>query len=75
MQMTYVYLLESVSFPAACRAYRRSADTTQIAQRRPVPHTAKFRPWRLITYIAFSDERKAVAFEGYLKTGSGRPFR
>lgn len=39
-----------------------------------VPHTAKFRPWRLRTYIAFSDENLAFAFEKYLKSGSGRAF-
>jgi len=28
----------------------------------------------LVTYVAFSDEQKAVAFERYLKTASGRAF-
>jgi hypothetical protein len=28
----------------------------------------------LKTYIAFSDEKRAVAFEKYLKSGSGRAF-
>jgi len=37
-------------------------------------HTAKFKPWRLVTYVAFSDKAKAVAFERYLKTASGRAF-
>lgn len=39
-----------------------------------VPHTSKYRPWLLKTYIAFSDEKAAFAFEKYLKTGSGRAF-
>jgi putative endonuclease len=39
-----------------------------------VPHTSKFRPWRLKTYIAFSDEKQAIALEKYLKSGSGRAF-
>ena len=34
----------------------------------------KYRPWRLKTYIAFSDEPRAFQFEKYLKTASGRPF-
>jgi predicted GIY-YIG superfamily endonuclease len=38
------------------------------------PHTSKFKPWRLVTYIAFSDESKAAAFERYLKSGSGQAF-
>jgi predicted GIY-YIG superfamily endonuclease len=39
-----------------------------------VPHTAKFRPWRLKTAIAFASQDRAVAFERYLKTSSGRAF-
>jgi predicted GIY-YIG superfamily endonuclease len=39
-----------------------------------VTHTAKYRPWRIKTYIAFADEVRAVAFEKYLKSGSGRAF-
>jgi predicted GIY-YIG superfamily endonuclease len=37
-------------------------------------HSSKFRPWRLVIYIAFSDRSKADQFEAYLKTGSGREF-
>jgi putative endonuclease len=39
-----------------------------------VPHTAKFRPWRIKTAIAFRDRSKAAAFETYLKSPSGRAF-
>jgi putative endonuclease len=38
------------------------------------PHTAKHKPWRIQTAIAFESEAKARAFEKYLKTGSGREF-
>ena len=38
------------------------------------PHTSKFTPWKLVTYVAFSDERKAETFECYLKSGSGHAF-
>jgi predicted GIY-YIG superfamily endonuclease len=37
-------------------------------------HTSKYVPWKLVTYVAFSDERKAEAFERYLKSGSGHAF-
>jgi predicted GIY-YIG superfamily endonuclease len=37
-------------------------------------HTNKYRPWKLVTYIAFSDEKKADVFEEFLKTGNGRIF-
>ena len=36
--------------------------------------TAKHRPWRIQTAIAFESEAKARAFEKYLETGSGREF-
>ncbi len=39
-----------------------------------VVHTSKYRPWTLVTYVVFSDEAKAFAFEKYLKSGSGRAF-
>ncbi|MGA7840315.1 MAG: GIY-YIG nuclease family protein, partial [Candidatus Acidiferrales bacterium] len=39
-----------------------------------VTHTAKYRPWRLKSYVAFADEARAIAFEKYLKSGSGRAF-
>ena len=39
-----------------------------------VPHTAKYRPWKYETVIAFRSKQKAVDFEKYLKTHSGRSF-
>jgi predicted GIY-YIG superfamily endonuclease len=39
-----------------------------------VLHTTKWRPWRLKTYIAFSDRAPAVQLERYLKSASGRAF-
>jgi predicted GIY-YIG superfamily endonuclease len=38
------------------------------------PHTARFRPWRTLVTIEFSDTERARAFERYLKSGSGREF-
>jgi putative endonuclease len=74
--MKYVYLLESLSTPK--ETYVGLADDLparlaahNAGQSR---HTSKFRPWRLVTYIAFSDEAKAAAFERYLKSSSGRAF-
>lgn len=37
-------------------------------------HTAKGGPWALDVLIEFADERRAVAFERYLKSGSGCAF-
>ena len=74
--MKYVYILESLNFE---HFYIGITDDlrTRLAKHNAgeVPHTSKFRPWRrLKTYIAFSDEKQAVAFEKYLKSGSGRAF-
>lgn len=38
------------------------------------PHTARFRPWQFHVVIELPDEQRAVAFERYLKSGSGRAF-
>lgn len=38
------------------------------------PHTARHRPWQLHVVIEFPDEPRAIRFERYLKSGSGREF-
>jgi len=74
--MTYVYLLESIVFPGQIYVGHTHDLRARLADHNAgkSPHTAKYKPWRLITYIAFSDEAKAIAFERYLKTASGRAF-
>jgi predicted GIY-YIG superfamily endonuclease len=37
-------------------------------------HTAKFTPWEVVWYSAFPDKYKALEFEKYLKSHSGRAF-
>jgi putative endonuclease len=74
--MKYVYMLQSVDDPA--RHY--TGFTANLKERLArhnageVSHTAKFRPWRIITHVAFSDDERAIAFEKYLKSASGRAF-
>ena len=74
--MKYVYLLESIDFPE--ESYVGLTDDLGVRFKDhnagKSPHTAKFKPWRIVAYVAFSSEAKAVAFERYLKTGSGRAF-
>jgi putative endonuclease len=38
------------------------------------PHTARAGPWDVDVVVAFADEKRAVAFERYLKSGSGVAF-
>ena len=37
-------------------------------------HTVSLRPWHLHVVIQFPDEKRAIRFERYLKSGSGRAF-
>jgi putative endonuclease len=39
-----------------------------------VPHTSKYVPWTIKTYIAFDNGKQALGFEKYLKSASGRAF-
>ncbi len=74
--MHYVYVLESDVDPA-----RFYVGLTTDLERRLQEHNAgksihtnKYRPWKLSVCIAFSDRTKALQFERYLKSGSGRAF-
>ncbi len=73
--MKYVYILESL---VSEHFYVGISDDlgTRLAKHTAgeVAHTAKYRPWRIKTSIAFTDERQAFAFERYLKSASGRAF-
>ncbi|MDL2401566.1 GIY-YIG nuclease family protein [Rhizobium mayense] len=74
--MKYVYILTSHEFPD-CHYVGVTGDLkARLAKHnaKEVPHTSKYAPWSLKTYVAFSDESQAVAFEKYLKSGSGRAF-
>lgn len=74
--MKYVYLLQSIEFPDQNYVGLTDDLRTRMSDHNQgrSPHTAKYKPWRLITYVAFSDERKAIEFERYLKSASGRAF-
>jgi len=74
--LRYVYILESVAdaehfyigVTADLRARLKKHNARQVS------HTSKFAPWRIKTYVAFSDEHQALEFERYLKSGPGRAF-
>ena len=74
--MTYVYILRSLEHPD--RFYIGvTADLRSRLQKHnacEVAHTSKYAPWAIKTYVAFSDENQAFAFEKYLKSASGRAF-
>ena len=74
--MHYVYLIKSIENPVQ----RYVGITSDLKGRLKAhnegrsPHTSKFKPWQLVTYLAFSNKSKAVEFEQYLKSGSGHAF-
>ena len=74
--MFYVYLLRSESDPSQTYIGLTDDLKARLAKHEEggSPHTAKYRPWTLVTYMAFSSRDQAAAFETYLKSGSGRAF-
>ena len=74
--MKYVYILRSLELPDRYYIGVTSDLKARLAKHnaKEVPHTSKYAPWSLKTYVAFSDDAQAFAFEKYLKTASGRAF-
>ena len=74
--MWYVYIIRSVGsreqeyIGATADLKRRLSDHNAGRSK----HTAKFKPWELAWYCAFPDKYKALEFERYLKSHSGRAF-
>jgi putative endonuclease len=76
MHFSYVYILQSELHPD--RFYVGLTGDLKARLRKHndgnVPHTSKFRPWKIKTAVAFTDRERAREFETYLKTASGRAF-
>ena len=74
--MFYTYILRSLSHPEQRYIGSTSDLKSRLAKHNAgeVPHTSKFRPWKVESYFAFETKEKATAFEAYLKTGSGHSF-
>ena len=74
--MFYTYILRSIDYPDQ-RYIGHTADLRERLikhNKGDVPHTAKYKPWRIKNAIAFENKEKAYAFEAYLKTHCGRAF-
>ena len=74
--MKSVYMLQSIAFPKETYVGLTEDLRARLAAHNAghSPDTSKYKPWWLVTYIAFSNEQKAVQFERYLKSPSGRAF-
>ena len=74
----FVYIIQSIDYPN-----KKYVGHTNNIKKRLLEHnsgsknsefTKKYKPWKLLFYCAFNNNEKAVAFEKYLKSGSGRAF-
>ena len=76
MMKCFVYVLKNAETPP--RYY--TGVSSDVARRHAehnagnCTYTAKYRPWSVDVVMEFADERRAVAFERYLKSGSGVAF-
>jgi putative endonuclease len=76
MSKRFVYVLKNAEI--ATRYY--TGVTSDVARRHAehnagtCHHTARYRPWSLDVVVEFADERRVLAFERYLKSGSGVAF-
>jgi predicted GIY-YIG superfamily endonuclease len=73
MSKRFVYVLKNSEIPP-----RYYTGLTADVERRHVEHndgrcthTARYRPWSYDVVFEFADEPRALAFERYLKSGSG----
>jgi len=76
MKYYYVYILVSIDHLDTHYVGRTENLKKRLAKHNKgdCSHTAKHRPWKIETATAFASLEKAVAFEKYLKSGSGREF-
>ena len=74
--MKYVYILQSEQ--SAEHFYTGITDDLDARLSKhnsgEVTHTSQYRPWRIKSFVAFTDDTRAFAFEKYLKSASGRGF-
>ena len=76
MTYHYVYILQSQPDPD--RFYTGHTDNLderlKVHNQGKCKDTSKCTPWKIKTAIDFTDKQKALDFERYLKTSSGRAF-
>jgi len=76
MQFYYTYILQSEKYPE--RFYTGFTENLESRLKSHNlghnPYTSKYRPWRIKTTVAFTARQKALDFEVYLKSPSGRAF-
>ncbi|MBI4624402.1 MAG: GIY-YIG nuclease family protein [Verrucomicrobia bacterium] len=76
MKFHYIYILQSERDSGRFYVGHTDDLKTRLREhnRGECDYTASFRPWRIKTAIALSDEIQALKLERYLKSPSGRAF-
>lgn len=73
--MYYVYIIKSHSFNQTyIGSTNNLVSRLEDHNSGKSKHTSKFKPWYIVSYMAFVNKKKAIEFEMYLKSGSGRAF-
>jgi len=74
--MFYVYLLKSIK--SSNKTY--VGFTTNVKERLQKHneggsiYTSDYKPWKLVSFVGFDEESKAIDFEKYIKSGFGYAF-
>ncbi len=74
--MHYVYIIRSTEKPEKTYiGYTGNLKSRLIKHNEGgSPYTSKYRPWDIFWYCAFHEKYRALAFEAYLKSHSGKAF-
>lgn len=74
--MHYVYIIKSVKFPEELYVGYTLDVQSRLDKhnQRGSVYTKDFTPWQLMFSCSFPDKSKALEFEKYLKSHSGRAF-
>jgi putative endonuclease len=72
--MFYVYILQSITNPDKTYIGYTNNLTRRLNEHNSgkCTYSSAYKPWKIICYTAFLEQEKAIAFEKYLKTSSGK---
>lgn len=75
--MHYVYILQSISNSTKIYVGQTQDLKDRLDKHNSggVLHTKLNTPWQIVFFAAFKEKTKAIAFEKFLKSGSGVVFR
>jgi putative endonuclease len=74
--MYFVYFIKSVNYPNKLYIGYTKDIKIRLEEHNQGNslHTSKYKPWELVNCVGFKSKQKALEFERYVKSGSGRAF-